>query len=610
MTQSFTQDRKRVERRHHRMDAELQARARPFSLVRKDTAKDIRELVERQAETEQLDRRLVPGLIGGGGSSSDDSSDSGNGSQRGSGDGSSSSKGGNGSVGGGDSGGSSSTGRGNSGTGSNSGDRSGSGTGTGTGADDTGSSSSSSSSASKTKGIIASLESELHHSSTTSSSSTSTSSTRTTSSSTPTRTSTSSSSTSTSSMTPSTSVAYVTPTSATSVPTLNNAAANATPSNTSSSGPGAGLIIGIVAGSLAGIAVLAALIGFLIKKFSRKDDPYETDPFDSNNFRRQSAMLPDTFDDIDHNPEMSEVNHHNNMGPFNDEMEYAAAGAAGAGAASAFNARNESGGPRPPTMFQNHMNAPAAHFGGGDAPSVPVIGSVFNPNGVDPSPQLPPMAFGGSDPYSMAGVGRSNFDNNLNNPYGHLDRQYSGSRSSPQDKFVDTHQGYADLDRTGSDGSTNGKSAGQMYSGPESNDFRSYNYHDTAGRPGTAEGRSGTPDLPNVQQTYAMADDRETDSRAQSPNRQMVASPAHLSQDFLSNGGSQQHQQYSQQQQYNHDQYDNYQHSESPSPPSQPLQVRNLLPNPHLTVQQNSAHRPVSGVSSVADDEAAYGGVW
>lgn len=445
-------------------------------------------------------------------------------------------------------------------------------------------SASSSSSSSSTRGLgLLDNSSTSSSSSSTSSSSSSSTSTR------PTTTSSSSSSssssskevkthtsapTTSSSAPPSTSFAFVT---STPVPTVNSAATeSATPSSKGDDGPGAGPIIGIVAGSLAGVAILAVIIGFLIKKFGRKEDPYESDPFDRDEFRRQSVMLPDQFEtDEGYQPSMSEI--HRVSGPFSDPEEYSNVGAGAAGA-GVFTARNESGGPRPPTMFQKHLNAQAQYSS--EAPSTPSVGALYH-NEHDVTPQLPPMAFGGSDPYSMAGVGRHNTDVNLSNPYGYLDRSFSNN--SPQ--FASATSNYTNLDRSGSEGSSHGGVAQ-----PRFVDTFSAQDHDTAGRPGTAEGRSGTPDLPNVQQTYALGADEDQDGIA-SPTR-MVTSPQHMSEDY---GGA--------------SRFRDNASPEARSPPQQPLQVRNLLPNPH-EAQNVQGGRPISSVSSRVDDEAAYGGVW
>ncbi|UZJ56650.1 hypothetical protein CBS101457_005970 [Exobasidium rhododendri] len=401
------------------------------------------------------------------------------------------------------------------------------------------------------------------------------------------------------SLNPTTSVAFVT---ASASSTANIAAASSTESS-SSSGVGAGPIIGIVAGSLAGIAIIAVIVGFLFKKFSRKEDPYEADPFDRDDFRRQSAMLPENFDSEDGHPSMSEHNNlASNMSPFGDNGYMGAGVAAGGMAAvSAYNAHNENGGPRPPSMFQRHINGRGAQYGTNEAG--PQVGAIYDPN--DLTPHLPPMAFGGSDPYSIAGVGRNHqMDGNLNNPYAHLDR--SMSTNAMQQNSLPSHQQqqqqvpmearnmYAEMNPR--DGSNEGNAQEQFRSTADYD--AADNGYNTTGRPSTAEGRSGTPDLPNVQQTYALGDGSEDGhqemDRVASPNR-MVSSPQHLSQDMYS-------------------QYQSYQPGlmhDGGSPPQQPLQVRNLLPNPHDAQHTQQAQRPMSAVSSYpADDEAAYGGVW
>ena len=49
MTQSNSHSHKGLTRRHHRVDGDLQARARPFSFVRNEAGK-IREFVENHAD--------------------------------------------------------------------------------------------------------------------------------------------------------------------------------------------------------------------------------------------------------------------------------------------------------------------------------------------------------------------------------------------------------------------------------------------------------------------------------------------------------------------------------------------------------------------------------
>ncbi|KDN45463.1 hypothetical protein K437DRAFT_121949 [Tilletiaria anomala UBC 951] len=388
-------------------------------------------------------------------------------------------------------------------------------------------------------------------------------------------------------------------------------AANSASSKSNS--PGAGPIIGIVAAALVGVAILSALIGFIWKKCVRRDDPYEANPFDKDDFRRHSAMLPDTFDNDDGAPSMSE--HHN----FSPNM-YEGAGmagmgiiAAGAGVAAASDrmAHNEIGAPRPPTMFQRHINGPAAQFDSNaaysQAPNVPPVPSM---GAYGPAyPQLPPMAFGGAAEAFVAGGVPPMA--NVANPYAHLDRGM--------------HDASSGLGRSGSNVSGSGGSGGY---GSAQED-----YMDTAGRPGTSESRSGTPDLPNVQQTYAALDQHNRFPKFNSPPSEPVRNP-------FGDGGNDSHNAAQQ-----HDSMDStnmLQHyytgskgsasgagadaGRNASPmtmmqnhnaatavssfpanlQSQPsLSVRNFMPS-----QAASNTRPISTVSTQADPDDAYGGVW
>lgn len=400
----------------------------------------------------------------------------------------------------------------------------------------------------------------------------------------------------------------------TSSPTSNSDAVTATPK---SDGPGAGPIIGIVAGSLAGVVVIVALVGFLVKKYNKKSDPYEDNPFDRGDFRRQSAMLPDTFDSDEGHHTMSEHNHmpasYSTDPDMMSNVGYATAGAAGAGAgaaglaaASSFLSHNDSGRPRPPTVFERHMNAPAAQFS--EAPPVPQVGAIFQPTHSS-APSLPPMVFGGSDPYSIAGVGRQYHDGNVANPYAHLDRQQSFTTASPQQmpaRPFDNQQQH--LNRNGSLESQGSYGQQQQQQQQQQNYYDESMGHgfDTAGRPSTAEGRSGTPDIPNMQQTYALGDANENldhhhqqldDGLERSGSGSSGRDEGYTSPTVRNSVG------------------DPFQNAvEHNSPPQQPLQVRNLLPNPHQQLQQHlagGAGRPISTASSQpADDEAAYGGVW
>jgi hypothetical protein len=388
-----------------------------------------------------------------------------------------------------------------------------------------------------------------------------------------------------------TAVAFVT---SSSIASLASATASLEPK---SEGPGAGPIIGIVAGALAGVAVLAALIGFLVKKYkSSKEDPYEANPFDRDDFRRQSAMLPEHFDDEDgHQPSMSEHHHasiasggygmdqHDSMGAG---VGAGMAGAAAAGAYGAHAAHNQ-GGPRPPTMFERHINGPAAQYS--NAPPVPTVGAYFNQ---EPTPSLPPIAFGtGGDPYSLAGVGNSHSQMNNVNPYAHLNRGPSlNGYGAPQQQQY--HQQAPQYDDAGAYGGRP-QSGSSTHSGPAARDLtspfanphdqqqqygqamggdehatRDYNYS-TTGRPQTSEGRSGTPDLPDVQQTYQLDDEAVPQQQAQAPEAPRSASPFGA---LDAHGNA-------------------------------PLQVRNLMPgNQH-------AARPLS-TNSTADPSDAYGGCY
>lgn len=261
---------------------------------------------------------------------------------------------------------------------------------------------------------------------------------------------------------------------------------------------------------MAGVVVLAAAVGFLVKKASKqKQDPYETDPFDKDEFRRQSAMIPEGFDDDDDNgPYPPMMEHHHYAGGYEDGAlagSQAANGyeAAGAVAMTSSWSHNGSGAPRPPTMFARHADfhasdqvAPTPAFGG-------------------PAPQMPSMAYGGEDPYAAAGVAGFH---NIANPYAHLDRTNSSNRryQEPQQPQYDYHNGPAGQQQSDS------YEQQQQQGGPfafsqQGHDQQSHrqpylprsgssNLHQTTGRPGTADsqGRSGTPDLPNVQQTYAL----------------------------------------------------------------------------------------------------------
>lgn len=427
------------------------------------------------------------------------------------------------------------------------------------------------------------------------------------------------------SIVPITATAVVT---ATPTPSVAAAAASTTPKSSSSS---AGPIIGIVAGALVGVVVLSGLIGFLFKKYRKQDDPYEANPFDRDTFQRHSAMIPDHYEsDEGHggaggmSPEMAEhYQQYNNFGPqYESGISAGAAGAMGAMAA-----HNENGGPRPPTMFAKHaagvqQNQPqvGGYYKDGDfsnqVPAMPAHSDYHAPpvaafanhhadqqyleepgfgpgRAISPAPQLPPLAAFGGDPYSIAGVGRGQQQpHNVVNPYAHLDRSHGAPGFSPG-SVIPHHTG---------------SGSGSVSSGSESADQRhasinaaealaaglahqsslnrsvspqhSAPAYDTAGRPGTSEGRSGTPDIPNVQQTYALPGDSaalrtSSSSQDEAALRNPFDNPAphHV-------------------QQHNDHQ----------------LSVRNLVP--HSAGGLSAGQRPVSTASSFADPEDAYGGVY
>lgn len=217
----------------------------------------------------------------------------------------------------------------------------------------------------------------------------------------------------------------------------------------------------------------------------------------------------------------------------------------------------------------------------------------------DAYPQLPPVAFGAgaADLYSM--------NQNVSNPYAHLDR----AQQPPQETGY-----YSNLDRSGSQGSqsnSNGSHGGyqqqhqlppQQFAHQDSfqSSFQDEGEFDTAGRPGTAEGRSGTPDLPNMQQTYVMNGGNESNVGHNNGinGRESVLSS--------SNGD--------QSREVNESQTSSDPFNETPinvgkANVSHQLSVRNLMPNPH-DKSQPSTQRPLSTVSSVADPDDIYGGIY
>lgn len=409
--------------------------------------------------------------------------------------------------------------------------------------------------------------------------------------------------------------------------------------------------------------MLSGLVGFLFKKYNKKDDPYEANPFDRDAFQRHSAMIPDHFEsDEGHgggaggmSPEMSEHYQYNNFGPqYESGISAGAAGAAGAvgavGAMGAMAAHNENGGPRPPTMFAKHaagvqQNQPqvGGYYKDGDfsnqVPSMPQHSDYHappvaafagqhadqhyldepgfgQPRSVSPAPQLPPLAAFGGDPYSIAGVGRGQQQpQNVANPYAHLDRSHAapmGPGAFGPGSIVPQHGGNGHTANSGSvsSGSDSTDQRHASISAAEAlaaglahqsslNRSASPNHavpahaqYDTAGRPSTSEGRSGTPDIPNVQQTYELPGDvagAASSHRISAGSQDMLTSAAG-SDSALRNP------------------FDNpAAHHHQPSADNQQLSVRNLVPN---AGGLSAGQRPISTASSFADPEDAYGGVY
>ncbi|CAO1617003.1 unnamed protein product [Jaminaea pallidilutea] len=347
----------------------------------------------------------------------------------------------------------------------------------------------------------------------------------------------------------------------------------------------AGPIIGIVAAALAGVVIIAAAVGFLVKKFSgKKADPYDPDAFDKDMFRRESAMLPEGFESDDGHPSMMEHrNYGAGAGGDFDDGGYSTAGLNVVGGAAAYGAGhqaagyNDGGRPRPPTMFARHNDAHAA--GAYSGPNGQPIGAAFLST---PGPAVPPMAYSGGDPYSLAGVAGGM--HNVSNPYAHLDRNSSAA-------------GYYGSDG-GSDKGDRDRNADAVSPRPlHSTSAPLSETHETSGRPDSQEVRSGTPDLPNVQQTYALGSDeghtpgsgRQSqgassilDAYAGSHNATPSPAPGYFHDEH------QQHQHQHQQGYYSQD-----------APPPASLQVRNLTQG-----------GPYRGQDRSNSDNAAYGGFY
>ena len=347
------------------------------------------------------------------------------------------------------------------------------------------------------------------------------------------------------------------------------AADSATTAGNNSSGFPAGPVIGGVAGGLVGLALLSLIIGVLWKKYAKKDDPYEANPFDKDIFHRHSAMLPNTYDEDDdhtgngagaHPDEMSE--HHLGVGSSGGFYEAPGmagmagmgigAGAAGAAAAAHGSPDSSASGPRPPTMFERHMNSPGAQFGD---PSVPQQSQMSPPGGQrgmmldypPPMPSMPQMAHYGADPYAAAGVAVGSA--NVANPYAHLDRGHPPQQTGAYEEEQEQLHG-----RTGSNGSQRSN---------------------TSGASGYGSAREGPG---SIGHHYGVAPPPQQFNQQQNPF------------------GNDEQQHYQPQQQY-----------QQPQQGLQPsLSVRNLLPGG--PAQHGAGARPISTAS--VDPEDAYGGVW
>lgn len=262
-------------------------------------------------------------------------------------------------------------------------------------------------------------------------------------------------------------------------------------------------------------------------------------------------------------------------------------------------------------MFARHL----AQVNNNSAPPMPNAAEMYQGGNEgmyeDAYPQLPPMAFGSGgppDPYSM--------NQNISNPYAHLDR--AQQQGQGQEGY------YSNLDRSGSQGSNSQGSHQQQQQYPQQpgqfihqdsfssakEDERDF---DTSGRPGTAEGRSGTPDLPNMQQTYVMNGgiDGSSIGHHNNLNGNGIGSSGEVSNNNTTNGHlSREDSQRSSKNGNNEDPFnENSPINSGKANVSHQLSVRNLMPNPHEN-QQAGGNRPLSTVSSVADPDDIYGGIY
>ncbi len=236
--------------------------------------------------------------------------------------------------------------------------------------------------------------------------------------------------------------------------------------------------------ALVGVVVLSGLVGFLFKKYKSKEDPYEANPFDRDAFQRHSAMIPDHFDSDDGHagaggmsPEMSEHYQYNNYAP-----QYESGISAGARVpwvpwprttraarahppcspstprACSRTRRRWAATTRTATLptrcppcrrTRTTMRRPTAAFANHHAAEHYLEEPGFGQQrSVSPAPQLPPLAAFGGDPYSIAGVGRGQ-QQNVANPYAHLDRSHAGMGGFVPGAVVPGHAGSASVSSGG-----------------------------------------------------------------------------------------------------------------------------------------------------------------
>jgi hypothetical protein len=352
--------------------------------------------------------------------------------------------------------------------------------------------------------------------------------------------------------------------------------------------------------------VVAAVVGFLVKKASRKSEPFEGDPFDKDEFRRQSAMIPEGFESDDGHRSMVEHRDFDPSGYGGDDGGYGghmlSAGGAGmmAGAAGAYGGSyNESGAPRPPTMLARHADAYRDY----QVPEQSESGGQYEA-AFAAAPQFPQMAYGGEDPYSLAGVaGGMKQMQNIDNPYAHLDRSLSASQFHAAEaanyynnRNVSGGSQATQLQRNGSGGTAVGSDG----------DYGRFDQQENAGRPISYDGsRSGTPELPNVQQTYALGSE---EGHSSDPSGRQSAMGTLDYPTMLNPYDEQQYYQHQQQQQ----QEQEHGMAMSSSPPPA-LQVRNLTGGHEGQRGMSDRYgnrngNRDSGASQTSD--TAYGGVY